>query len=56
MSHAPILLVSCTRCQRLHAPLREDVANPLCGRCALPGARPPAQRRPRSRSRVRAAG
>jgi hypothetical protein len=55
MSHAPVLLVSCTRCQRLHAPLRDDTANPLCGRCTLPGARS-APRRPRSRSRARAAG
>lgn len=47
MSHAPLLLVSCTRCHRLHAPLREDAANPLCGRCALPrrGARAGSSRR-----------
>lgn len=38
MSAPPLLLVTCTRCRRLHAPLRSDVANPLCGRCALPGA------------------
>lgn len=54
MHPAPVLLVSCTRCQRLHAPLRDEAANPLCGRCALPrnGVIP----RRRARSRGRAAG
>ena len=35
MSSIPVLLVSCTRCQLLHAPLREDAANPLCSRCVV---------------------
>jgi hypothetical protein len=36
MTRAPVLLVSCTRCQRLHSPQRDDAANPLCRRCTLP--------------------
>jgi len=55
MSRRPQLLVTCTRCQRLHPPLRADAANPLCGRCALPGASA-APRGTRARPRARAAG
>jgi len=54
MSRTPVLLVTCTRCQRLHPPLRHDSAHPLCGRCALPGA-PARQARARTRTRARAA-
>lgn len=53
MPNDPLLLVSCSRCQRLHPPLRNDVANPLCGRCVLPRAR---ARSPSRHARTRAAG
>jgi len=53
MSRTPVLLVTCTRCQRLHSPLRHDAANPLCSRCALPGA-PAPQTRARARTRAAA--
>jgi hypothetical protein len=45
MRTPPVLLVTCTRCRRLHAPLRHDAAHPICGRCALPAAPTPARRR-----------
>jgi hypothetical protein len=50
MPQPPLLLVSCTRCRVLHAPLRGDAAHPLCGRCTAPHAadgapRPGARRR-----------
>jgi hypothetical protein len=50
MPSLPVLLVSCTRCQLLHAPLRDDAANPMCSRCVLP-----AQLTPPRRARARIA-
>jgi len=38
MSKAPRLLVSCTRCHRLHRMRDFDCVHPLCPRCALPRA------------------
>lgn len=37
---APIVLVSCSGCQQLHAPAMPDVSNPLCARCTPVGRRP----------------
>ena len=36
MSKAPRLLVSCTRCLRLHRMRDFDCVHPMCPRCALP--------------------
>ena len=49
MPSLPLLLVSCTRCQLLHPPLRADAANPVCSRCVLPARMTPAPRRARVR-------
>ena len=38
MSKAPKLLVTCTRCRRLHRIRDFDCVHPMCPRCALPRA------------------
>jgi hypothetical protein len=53
MTKPPRLLVTCTRCQRLHKTRDLDCVHPMCARCALPRAGRPRARRVLARSATR---